>query len=362
MKNTLTKLICITLILTILGEYAVAVPQQVRIKDIGKIIEARENQLYGFGLVIGLRNSGDSKGAAFTDMALTNFLKKVGISSTKEFSSRNVASVIVTAMLPPYIKKGQKINITVSSLGDATSLVGGTLLLTPLQGADAKIYAVAQGAVVIGGMTEQSAQSQVYKNQTTVGRITEGAIVENEVAVNQTDQLNITIVLKEPNFVTVTKAARAIQEQGFPGAKAIDANTIKIPLAELDSADIIGTIAKLENITFVPDASSKVIINVKTGTIVIGEMVRLSPVAVTHGNISVKITAQQQDQGNLNGETQEPIKVEESDAKIIYLNPSSTLSSLVNALNEIGATPKDLVSILQALQESGALIGTLEVI
>jgi len=359
MKNK--KIIALFIFSALLLNTVQAAPQSVRIKDIGKIIESRENQLFGFGLVIGLRNTGDSKSTVFTEMALTNLLKKMGISSSKAFSSRNVASVMVTATLPPYTKKGQRISVAVSSLGDSTSLVGGTLLITPLQGPDMKTYAVAQGSVVVGGISETSGQGQIYKNQSTVGHIPQGAIVENEVAVNNLDQLNITIVLKDPNFITISKAAKAIKENGFPSAKAIDANTIKIPLVDLDSSDMVSTIAKLENISFIPDSSSKIVVNAKTGTIVIGEMVRLSPVALTHGNISVKISNQNQD--GFAAEAQgDPIKVEESDTKIVYLNPSATLSSLVNALNEIGATPKDLISILHALQESGALIGTLEVI
>ncbi len=319
-------------------------------------------------MVIGLRNSGDTKNTGFTDTALTNLLKKMGISDSKGFNSKNVASVIVTASLPPYIKKGQKISVTVSSLGDSTSLVGGTLLITPLQGVDLKTYAVAQGPVIVGGISEQSATTQVFKNQPTVGYIPNGAIVEDEVPVTNSDQLNITIVLKEPNFITVTKATTAIKSKGFPNAKAIDANTIKIPLSDLDSADVISTVAKIENITFVPDSSSKIIINSKTGTVVIGEMVKLSPVALTHGNISIRINNQQQQGGGAGvfggagGEAQDSLKVEESDNKILYLNPSATLSSLVNALNEIGATPKDLVSIIQALHESGALVGNIEVL
>jgi flagellar P-ring protein precursor FlgI len=351
---SLLSLFCFTV--SIFGD-----AQPIRIKDIATVIEARENQLFGFGLVVGLRNTGDSKGIAMSSVALNNFLKKMGVTSAKEFSSNNVASVVVTAALPPYAKKGQKIPVTVSSLGDSTSLVGGTLLVTPLQGADMKTYAVAQGAVIVGGMSEQSTQGQYVKNQSTVGRIPEGAIVEAEVPVTFADQLNITIVFKEPNFSTITKASKAIQSRGFPNAKAIDANTIKVPLSDLDSSDLISTIAKIETITFIPDSSSKIVINPKTGTVVIGEMVRLFPVAVTHGNISVKINNINQAGGGLT-ETQDTVRVVENDSKMVYLNPTTTLSSLVNALNELGATPKDLISILQALQESGSLIGTLEIL
>ncbi len=340
----------------------------VRLKDISKVIEARENQLFGFGLVLGLRNTGDSASTIFTNMALTNMLRKIGITSPKEFSSRNVAGVMVTAQLPPYVKRGQKITVSVSSLGDSTSLIGGTLLLTPLQGPDMKTYAVAQGAVVVGGVSEQSSQVQVYKNQSTVGHILDGAIVEQEVPMTYSDQRNITMVLNDSNYITISRAVKAIQENGFPGAKALDANTLKIPLADLDSSDLVNTIAKLENISLIPDSSSKIVINSKTGTVVIGEMVRLFPVALTHGNISIKITntTNQNATAALVGggqQTEEPpVKVEEQESKMVYLNPSSTLSSLVNALNEIGATPKDLISIIQALHESGALIATIEIL
>jgi len=367
-------LIYFLLFFSVVSTAIFAEPQAVRLKDIGSIIEDRENQLIGFGLVVGLRNTGDSKNTVFTDMALTNLLKKLGITSPKEFSSRNTAAVMVTAALPAYSKKGQKIAVTVSSLGDSTSLVGGTLVITPLQGADMKTYAVAQGPVIVGGMAEQSAQASYYKNQSTVGRIPEGAIVEAEVPVNDSDQHNITLVIKNPNFITVSRAVKAIQSNGFPTAKAIDANTIKIPIADLDSSDIVNTIAKLENITFVPDASSRIIINSRTGTIVIGEMVRLAPVAISHGNISIRISNAAANaggavgggfgaaQGGQPGQENEPIKIDEQDSKVMYLNPTSTLTSLVNALNELGATPKDLVSIIQALHESGSLVGVIEVL
>jgi flagellar P-ring protein precursor FlgI len=210
----------------------------------------------------------------------------------------------------------------------------------------------------VGGISETSSQGSFQKNQTTVGRIPNGAIVEVEVPVTFEDQHNITIVLNDTNFITVSRAAKTIADKGFPGAKAVDANTIKIPLADLQSEDLVETIAQLQNIQITPDSSSKIVMNTRTGTIVIGEMVKLFPVALTHGNISVKIS---NDKGN-NVETPQPVVVDEAAAKIILLNPSETLTGLVNALNEIGATTKDLISIMQALKESGALVGQLELI
>jgi flagellar P-ring protein precursor FlgI len=339
---------------------------QVRLKDVSNIIEARDNQLMGFGLVVGLRNSGDSRSTAFTETALTNLLSKLGISAGgRSFSSRNVAAVMVTATLPPFIKPGQRINVTVSAVGDSNSLSGGTLLLTPLKGPDLNTYAIAQGPVLVGGETAESETFRVHKNQSTVGRIPNGAIVESEVPITFSDQHNITIVLHDSNFITASRATEAIKKNGFPSASAIDANTIKIPLTDLESTDLVNAIAKLENITFVPDASSKVVINNRTGTVVIGEKVRLFPVALTHGNISIKISeggAGGFGAAPAGGAAASPVTMEENETKIIYLNPNDTLSSLVNALNEIGATPKDLISILQALKESGALVAHLEII
>ncbi|MCP4049190.1 MAG: flagellar basal body P-ring protein FlgI [bacterium] len=338
----------------------------VRLKDLARIVEARDNQLLGFGLVVGLRNSGDSKNTSYTHAALINLLSKLGVSpGSSPDNSRNIAGVMVTATLPPFTKKGQRITVTVSSLGDCTSLVGGTLLLTELKGANLRTYAVAQGPILVGGISENTENYKFYKNQTTVGSVPDGGIVENEVPITFTDQHNITIVLNDSNFITVARATKAIQQSNFPSARAIDANTIKIPLTDLDSSDLVNTIAKLENITLVPDSSAKIIINSKTGTVVIGEMVRLFPVALTHGNISVKISEGSgagNTQAELGAEVLEPVQIEETESKIIYLSPSSTLSSLVNALNEIGATPKDLISIIQALKESGSLIATVEII
>ncbi|RAP33534.1 flagellar biosynthesis protein FlgA [Candidatus Marinamargulisbacteria bacterium SCGC AG-410-N11] len=355
-KSILVCLICFILITPVFGQESV-----VRIKDIGKIIEARDNQLLGFGLVVGLRNSGDTKSTGFTHLALRNLLSKLGVpSGGQNFNSRNVASVMVTASLPPFVKPGQRISVTVSALGDSRSLVGGTLLLTPLQGPDMQTYAVAQGPVVVSGLNERTQTARLVQNQTTVGIIPQGAIVEEEVPVTFEDQHNITIVLNEPNFMTVSRATEAIKEFGFLGAKAIDGSTIKIPLSDIDSSDLISTIAEIQDITLVPDSSSRIIINSRTGTVVIGEKVRLYPVALTHGSISIRIS--EEVAAAEGAAPEDPIQVDQGTNQLVFLNPTDTLSSLVNALNELGATPKDLISIIQALKESGALIAQIEVL
>ncbi len=355
-----------------LGSFAAdglfAEPFAVRLKDVASIVEARDNQLVGYGVVVGLRGTGDSRGGSLTNPALTNLLSKFGVTPRdRDFNSRNAASVMVTASLPPFVKKGQKISVQVSSMGDAMSLDGGTLVVTPLYGTDMKAYVVAQGTVVVGGISEQSPQGRYIKNQSTVGRVSDGGIVEAEVPVTFVDQHNITITLKRASFLTASRVFKAIQLAGFPGAKAVDASTIKVPLADLQSADLVTTIAQIENIPVVPDGSSKVIIDSRTGTVVVGEQVRLFPVALTQGGITIKIADVVAGGGAAlaggGGQPQrDSISVEETPAKFIQLAPDSRLSSLVNALNQIGATPKDLISLIQALKESGALIADVEVL
>ncbi len=367
MKNKNTSLIIALVVgllipASLIGQELNPITQMdVRLKDLANIVEARENRLIGYGLVVGLRGTGDTKSAGFTEASLANLLGKLGVPLVGGLGSRNVASVMVSATLPPFIKKGQKIPVTVSAIGDSTSLIGGQLLPTELKGPDLKTYSLAQGPVIVGGLSEFSESSSYQRNQTTVGRVPDGGIVEVEVPVTFEDQHNITIVLNSRNFITVSRAAKAIQDNGFPGARAIDANTIKIPLADLQSADLVDTIAKLQDISLIPDASSKIVINARTGTIVIGEMVRLFPSALTHGNISIRISNQGASAGigGQNQAAESPLQIEEPQSPLVLLNPSATLTGLVNALNEIGATPKDLISIIQALQESGALIGEL---
>ena len=332
----------------------------VRLKDIGKLIEVRDNQLVGYGVVVGLRGTGDSRAAGLTNSALRNLLSRMGVSTgVGNLNARNAASVLVTADLPPFIKKGQRISVTVSALGDATSLVGGTLILTPLVGPDMNTYAVAQGVIVVDGLNEASASSQFFKNQSTVGMINNGAIVEEEVEVTFLDQHNITLVIHKPNFYTVSRAVKAIQDAGYTGAKAVDGNTIKVPLTDLAYADLITTISDIENIEITPDASSKIVMNSKTGTVIIGEKVRLFPVAITHGGMAIRID---NEGGGLFGQQGDAIEVTEQQNEMLYLEPSDTLSSLVNSLNQIGVSSKDLIGIIQALKESGALIADLEIL
>ncbi len=338
---------------------------KVRIKDISRVIESRDNQLFGYGLVVGLRNTGDTQRSVFTEKALTNLLKKMGIKpDKKDFKSRNVASVMVTMNLPPYARPGQKLDVSVSSLGDATSLAGGTLLMTPLQGPDFNTYAVAQGQIVVGGISGKSNRMNFQKNQTTSGRVPNGAIVEKEVQVTREDQLNVTLVLNKPDFTMSSKVVKALKNNGFNKVAAIDAGSIRIPLAEIANMPYVDIINKIENTKISPESTSKVVVNSKTGVVVIGENVRLLPVAITHGSISIRIAGGEQEDNsfdpNMNDTSEVEIKEEAS--KVHYLKPDNSLSSLVDVLNDIGVSTKELISILQAMEEAGALVATIEVI
>ena len=357
MKRTICLIICFFL----LSGLGFSQEMKVRIKDIGKLIESRDNHLIGYGIVVGLRGTGDSRSVGLTNNTMRNLLSRMGVSiGGSNLNARNAASVFVTADLPPFIKKGQRISVTVSALGDASSLVGGTLIMTPMFGPDMQTYAVAQGIVVVDGVNESSASSTLYKNQSTVGSIVNGAIVEEEVPVTFLDQHNITLVVDKHSFFTVSNAVKAIQDSGYEGARAIDGNTIKIPLSDLNSMDLITTISEIENIELVPDPVAKIVVNSKTGTVVIGEKVKLFPVAITHGGMSIRIN---DDAGGLfGGGGENAIEVTEAKNEFVYLQSSDTLSSLVNSLNQLGVTSKDLISIIQALKESGALIADVEII
>jgi flagellar P-ring protein precursor FlgI len=347
--------------------YAASPP--VRIKDISHILEARENQLMGFGLVVGLRNTGDKSQTGFTQQALTNLLSRMGVvPQSVDFRSRNVAAVMVTATLPPFIKSGQKLDVTVSSVGDATSLQGGTLLITPLQGVDDQVYAVAQGNLSVGVEPDSPNVPYVRQQQVTVGRIPNGALVEKEVAVSLDGKAALSIVLDDPDFTTANRVVGSIRRAGFD-ATAKDAGTISVPLGGAE--DIVALIAKVENLTVTPDTIAKIIINERTGTIVIGENVRIAPVAVSYAGIEVVIgnialySEGQADNSSLNQSlyrARSQAKLVKKQGKLVELPVAPTLSSLVRALNAIGASPKDLISILQAIKKSGAIKAELEVI
>ena len=361
-------LLILLFILVLLGQTS-AVSPSVRIKDIAHVLEARENQVMGFGLVVGLKRTGDSGQTGFTKQALTNLLSRMGIPpQTGDFRSRNVAAVIVTANLPPFIKPGQKLDVIVSSVGDAASLKGGTLLLTPLYGADEEVYAVAQGPVSIGGIESKHYAGAKERAAPTVGRIPNGALVEKEVPVSIGAIKNhVILIIDNPDFTTASRIAESISRSGLD-AKVNDAATVIVPFFK--GEDPIELIAKIENLAVVPDTIARIIIDERTGTIVIGENVRLAPVAVSYQGFSVTVgdvdvtslatTMGEEEEAELTLRSSAKLKGREGELRVI--GPGGNIRDVVKALNALGATPKDLIAILQAIKASGALSAELEII
>jgi len=341
----------------------------VRIKDIASVLEARDNQLMGFGLIVGLRNTGDRSSTGFTQQALTNLLSRMGVvPQSVDFKSRNVAAVMVTAKLPPFMRPGQRIDVTVSSLGDATSLQGGTLLTTPLQGVDGKVYAVAQGSLLVGVSSGTPTVPYIKQKQATVGRIPGGALIEKEVPVSMAAKGALTIVLNEPDFTTCDRVALSIRRTGLD-AQARDAGTVVVSTA-MDE-NIVSLVSKIENLTVVPDSVAKIVVNERTGTIVIGESVKIAPVAVSYAGIDVVIgevsfftegSASEQAQDESRYRARSMARLNRTEGKLTLVPGGATLSGLVRALNTVGASPQDLIAILQAMKQAGAIKAELEVI
>jgi len=342
-----------------------------RIKDIADIEGVRYNQLIGYGLVVGLNGTGDKKGTEFTVHSIASMLTKMGITVDPALINvKNVAAVMVTAKLPPFAKKGTRLDVLVSSIGDATSLQGGTLLLTPLMGPDRVVYAVAQGPISVGGYMGGEGGDNVQKNHTTVGRISGGAIVEREIKMNFNNQNKIAITLHDEDFTTAVRMARVINDFyskniAFPE----DARTVTISVPPEYTNRVVELVANIENLEIQVDTPARVVINERTGTIVMGENVQISTVAVAHGNLTVQIKTQlevSQPEAFSRGKTvvvpQKEVNVEEQKGRLILLKKSVTVEEVVRALNSVGVTPRDLIAILQAIKAAGALQAELEII
>lgn len=344
----------------------------VRIKDIADIDGVRDNQLVGYGLIVGLDGTGDGKKSLFTVQSMVSMLEKMGISvNSGDIAVSNVAAVMVTAELPPFAKPGGRIDVLVNSIGDAKNLQGGTLLMTPLKAANGQIYAVAQGPVNTGGFAASGAGGSVQKNFPTVGRVIGGALVEREVNINLNARKDLTLSLRQPDFTTVTRMTDAINALFYDRvAAAQDAGTVqvKVPMAYL--GNIVGLVAMIEKLEVQPDITAKVVINERTGTVVMGESVRISTIAIAHGNLSIVIKESPQVSQPLpfseNGETvvtpDTNINVEEGESQLVLMPARASIGEVVNALNALGVSPRDLIAIFQAIKAAGALQAELEVI
>lgn len=347
----------------------------VAIGDITRIEGIRDNQLMGYGIVIGLAGTGDTNRSQATIQSVANMLENYGIKVfPDQVRSRNLAAVIVTATLPPFAHPGDRIDVTVSSLGDAQSLQGGTLLMAPLKAANGDIYAVAQGPISIGGFNSQQGGSQVRQNHPTVGRIPGGALVERALNIN-INQDSLTYLLDNPNFETASFIAQAINNNFMylPGneniARAVDAGKVIVNVPTQYSDNVVDFIAKVNNFQVRSSMEAKVVINERTGTIVIGHNVRISTVSVAHGNLTVRVSTDQQvsqpdpfSGGETVTTTETTIEVEEEESHLMVVPNQGTISDLVTALNTIGATPRDIIAIIQQIKAAGALHAELELI
>ncbi len=361
-----SSLICLT-ILSSLSAWSA----QSRLKELVEVQGSRENALLGYGLVVGLSNTGDSEQVLFTMQSVAGMLGRLGVRvDPQNIRSRNVAAVMVTAKLSTYSRAGATIDITVSAMGNARSLQGGTLLMTPLTGADGQVYAVAQGPVQVGGFDVNGGFAAVRKNTPTTGSVPAGATVERAVTPSLvTDTL--VLRLKRPDFTNASRISAAIDKAlGVTTTKALDSAAVEVKVPDGDKADPVGLLAKLEALEIDADVRAKVVISERTGTIVMGEHVRLRPAAVAHGGLKVSINTQfavSQPQALATTARTVVTPVQAADAKeseknAISVPAAASVDDLVKALNTIGASPRDLVAILQALKAVGSLDAELEVL
>mgnify|MGYP005840541145 CR=1 FL=1 len=328
-------------LLLVLFVFAPATASAARIKELASVTGVRHNQLVGYGLVVGLNGTGDGAQAAFTSQGLINMLENMGVHVNKEnVKVKNVAGVMVTAKLPPFYKPGQSLDVVLSSLGDSSSLAGGTLIATPLKGLDGKVYAMAQGAVSVSGGNDQG--------HLTVGRIPNGASVEKGVPVHFADKEVVSLNLDNPDFTTVSRMVSVVN--GYLGgefARASDGTTVKVTIPEEYKGREIFFLADIEKLELEPDVPARVVLDERTGTVVMGENVRIGRIALSHGNLSLRI-------GN---------GVENTGAeRLLEIDKGTSLGDVVRALNSVGVAPRDLIAIFQTIKASGSLQAELEII
>lgn len=342
-----------------------AVQPMVRLKDLATIEGVRENQLVGMGLVVGLQGTGD-KGPMAMQM-MSNMTNQFGVTmDPKQIKSKNAAVVTVTCQLSPFLTPGQNTDVLVSAMGDAKSLEGGVLLQTPLRAANGGVYAVAQGPLTIGGWSESGAAASVKKNVVTVGRIPNGAIVEQGVEMNYAGGGIINLLLRQSDFTTAQRVAGVINERFGNVAHAVDAGRVSVNVPQSYLGSPTAFIASVEGMTVRPDAVARVVVNERTGTIVMGGNVRIGNVAVAHGNLTVKVSESPQvsqpepfSGGRTAVTPNSDVQTDEGKPQLVELPSTSTVEDLANAMNAVGASPRDLIAVLQAMDQAGALHGTL---
>jgi flagellar P-ring protein FlgI len=342
-----------------------------RIKDIAFFEGVRDNQLTGLGLIVGLNGTGDRRQTVFSTQMLTNMLERAGITvSADQMRVKNIAAVMVTAILPPFVHKGSQLDVTVSSIGDADSIQGGMLIMTPLMAANRDTYVVAMGQVVLGGFSASGGGSKVQSGHPTVGRIPNGGLVEKEVPVDLAGKTQLTLILNNSDMTSASRAARAVNETvGTPVATAQDGRTIAIKIPEEYKGRPVEYMALIENAKVEVDSMARVVINEKTGTIVLGKEVQISSVSIIHGNLSLQVGTildvsqpAPLSQGKTTVVPQTTVTAQEEKAKTVTLRDGASVEEVVRGLTSIGASPRDIVAILQAIKAAFALQAELEII
>jgi len=345
--------------------------QTARLKDITSVEGVRDNLLMGYGLVAGLNGTGDRQQTIFSTQTLANMLNRMGVSvPPATMLVKNIASVFVTATLPPFAQPGMRIDTTVSSIGDAKSLEGGTLLLTSLYGPDGQVYAVAQGGLVLGGYSTGGRGNAKQVNHPTVGRIAGGALIERDTAVSLRDLTALSLLLHNPDYETARNIAGAInKELGREAAHVVDGRRVEISGIEKGADIVPRLLARIEELEVAFTTPAKVVVNERTGTVVMGADVKLGPCSILHGSLEIEVTTRlevSQPQPLAQGQTevvpQTNVKAQETPAQAIHLEEGATVDELIRGLQSIGATARDIVAILQAIKAAGALQADLEIL
>ncbi|MBR3722269.1 MAG: flagellar basal body P-ring protein FlgI [Selenomonadaceae bacterium] len=368
MKKFICKLLVTALFLSIpvvtYAESAVT-----RLKDVSKVQGVRSNQLMGYGLVVGLNGTGDSNKSTETIQSVVNMLRTYGVTiSAASLKPKNVAAVMVTATLPPFAREGDTLDVTVSSLGDAKSVQGGTLIQTPLRAGNGGVYAVAQGAVSTGGFMAGKGASGVQKNFPTVGLTPNGAIVERTVEDELGKGGNLSLSLSKSDFTTASRVAAAVNSRYGNIARAANPGRVDISIPRRYQNNVVDFVASIEELPIVPDNIAKVVVNERTGTIVMGGAVTVDECAITQGGINIRVTSTEDavqapfTVGRAVKTQNSDVEVKEERARTIVVPPSTSINDIVGALNTVGATPRDIISIIQAMKAAGAIHADLEII
>ncbi|MGO9862240.1 MAG: flagellar basal body P-ring protein FlgI [Terriglobales bacterium] len=359
------------LLLMFSGSLSATEPVAVKIRDLTSVEGVRENPVIGYGMVVGLTRTGDSQQTVFTTQTLANIMQRMGAQMPAATARvNNVAAVFVTASLPAFARPGTPLDVTVSSIGDAKSLEGGLLLLTPLYGADGQVYAAAQGPIVVGGFAVGGAGASKQMNHPTLGRIPAGGRVERSVAFDFNRLSPVSLLLREPDFSTAGKISDAInREFGRAVASARDGGRVEVDPGATGVANLTALLARIENLMVAVQRRARVVVNERTGTVVMGKDVRLGAVSILHGGFSVQISTEYlvsqplpQSQGKTEVVPQTEVQAKDSPAKRLEIGEGANIDQLVSGLQSMGATARDVISILQAIKAAGALDADLEVI